>query len=543
MTPWIDRAVEWLSPERALRRAAARTRIQRFNSIQEKKRKGEEERRSFEAVLGGRTRYDFITDSSDADTTIAAGAEALRQHVRQLEFNNGFIAGPIKRIVDNVVGIGFTFHSAVEGQEENPNDLFQPISQQVADRFNQLEEVWWQIWARKWADVQLISNFRGLLAIIEASLFRDGESLIVGRNSSRAGRPVPFCLQVYEIDRLQTPFSEVMNPKIRNGIEFDDEGVPKTYYVLKYHPGNTLSIAARLDRDFEDIPAFNADGSKKVFHLFNPLRPEQTRGFTEFAAALKDLQDLDRYTEAEKFAMLEDACLTGFVTTPAPNTFQQNYTEETDSGGNRIHEFAPAKWHYMRPGESVEIHAPSRPNQSFGEVISQLLRGPSNAIDIPPEVYSQNWQGMNYSNARTVLLQFYLTCRIRQKNLMDHLLDPVHENVTGQFVGAGLVPAPGFDSLKETYFSHIFTPPGWDWVDPVKEAQGAAIDLENNLDSLTAIHASKGDNLDDFIKTRAMELKKLRLAEEKYGIKFPVPGSKIPAGNAEGDQTGNQAND
>jgi lambda family phage portal protein len=526
--PWIERTLSRIAPTIALKREISRRRLSR---LEEFKPRNNFIERSFDAVSGDRLRYDFLTTSYDADNAISLqpGAAALRAHVRQLEYNNGFIAGPIKRVVNHVVGTGIRFQARLR---EDQDQLFTPITQAFAEEFNRTAESLFHTWAIKWADKCLISNFYEIQKVAEAALVRDGEVLVIGRSSGRRDRIIPFCLELLEIDRLLTPSEEMMNPKVRNGIRFDEEGAPQSYFILKEHPGQTLPVYR--GQDFEEVPVWNPNGTRKVLHLFNPWRPEQTRGFTDFAAGLKDLQDLDRYTEAEKFAALEDACMTGIVHSPAPDKFAGNYGTETDTQANKIHEFGVGKWHYLNPGEEAEIHKPTRPNAAFGEMMTQLLRGPANATDIPPEIMMQNWYGMNYSNARVVLLVWYLTVRIRQAYLISHFCRPVWENVATDLVGVGKLSAPGFDSRKDAYFSSIWIPPGFEWVDPVKEAQGKAIELENLMDNLRNIAAAKGQDCDENLETIALVLKKIKELEAKYGVKFPTP-SKSGQGQAVAD--------
>jgi len=477
----------------------------------------------------------LMVKSKSADSAIAGSIDGLRNHVRQLEYNNGFVSGPIQRIVKNVVGQGIHFQARVKSDIKN----LPKISEPAAEKFNTNMERLFKRWAQR-SDTRLMQNFNEQQATVEGGLVRDGEILAIGRNSKRKDRQIPYCLELLEADRLQTPSSEISNPKIRNGILFDDEGAPKTYFILKRHPGEAIPLMGGKLADFDEVPAFNDNGTRKVLHLFNPLRPEQTRGFSSFAAALKDIQDLDRYTEAEKMAALEDACMTGFVKTDNPVGFQGGYTEASNDPDEyeRVHEFAPLKWHYLRPGESVDIHGPKRPNDSFGEMVNQLLRGPSNALDIPPEVMSQNWQNMNYSNARTVLLMFYLSCRIRQKYLIDHFCIPIYENVATALVVKGLIKAPGFDMRREDYLSHSWIAPGWDWIDPKKSSDAFSIQLENNIETLTGILAAKGEDFDETMERRAQELKKIQELEAKYGVKFPKKqaGSSFGSSNPEDEK-------
>lgn len=510
--------LEKIAPGYALRREVARRRLKRLRDY-----KGGQDQRSFDVVTGGRKAFDILQPHNSPNSAIDSSIEGLRNQVRQLEYNNGFVAGPVRRIVNNVVGNGFHFQARVRPDRKFAE--IPKINDQMADRFNHFAEKRWKKWEKE-ADKRLLRSFSRICRTIEGSLIRDGEVLCIIRDSSRPSRMIPQCLEVLEADRLQTPISEINNPDIRNGIVYDREGVPETYLVLKRHPGDSIPTPGKNLNDFEEVPAWNDNGTKKVLHLFNPVRPEQSRGFSAWASALEYIHNLDRYHEAEIFAALEDACLTGFVKTPAPSAWQANYTAgdisaDEASNSNRIHNFAPNKWHYLNPGEDVYIHSPSRPNQAFGELTNQLLRGPANSLDIPPEVFSQDWHGMNYSNARTVLLAFYLSCRIRQQYLIEAFCVPVYEVVLRSFVARGLVPGIGFDRRTDDFLAHAWIPPGWDWVDPVKESKGKEIELANDMTTLSNIHSARGLDFDETIEARAKELRKIKDLEDEYDIEFP----------------------
>lgn len=481
----------------------------------------------FEATAGGRLQHDFLAPHTDADSAIAGNNDKLRRHVRQHEYNNGDIAGPIQRFANYIIGSGLRFQARVTADKKFTRMMDVPrITEQTAEAFNFWTEKRMKTW-NKQADVRLIMTGHEMQRLIMMTLIRDGEALIIGRKSRRPGRMIPYCQEIVEIDRLQTPPGLITDPAVRNGIRYDDEGAPETYYVLKHHPGNTMQPNFKFD-DFEEVPVWNPDGTKKVFHLFEVLRPEQTRGFTWLAAGLKDIQNIVRYKDAEMMAALEDACMTGIVKTTAPQTFQNNYTKAgpvASGAEKRISGFKPNKVHYLNLYEEMDIHRPQRPNDKFDEIINSFSRGPANGLNIPPEVWTQNWKDMNYSNARTVLISFYSVCRIKQRYFVDHYSLPTHENIAPELVATGNVPAPGFDQRREDYLAAEYIPPAREWVDPKKEAEGKAIDIMNMTETGHSVCAAQGHDYDENLEIRARELKRMKELEEKYGISFPSPAS------------------
>jgi len=488
-----------IAPEWALKRAIARQRLQRLSDLSVK-------RTSYESSTPTRLNYDFRAPLNSADSAIDQARSVWRQRVRNLETTEPFVTGPIKRIANNVVGQGFIYQSKAEDKE---------LAKQI--------EVWFKDFSMI-ADMRRINTLWDLLRIAEMTLVRDGEVLLIGRESKYKHRFIPYCLQMVEVDRLITPKVHRNNPKVKDGIRYDDDDAPIEYYVLKQHPGNNLVLAGFSDIDkFDVIKADYDNGEKRVIHLFNPIRPEQSRGFTEFASSLEAFENLDKYTGAEIYAAIEDACLTGIVKSKTPDDFQQNSTvQDPAQTNNRLHEFGFNQMMYLNPDEDITIHAPTRPNSQLGEMISQLLRKPANALDIPPEILSQDFQGMNYSNARVVLLQFYHVMRIRQKYLIDHVCKYIQRNFVKSLAIHGKIKADQVeDALK-----HSWIPPGWQWVDPQKEAAGKGLEVLNKFDSISSIIASRGQDPDDVFEQ--IERDNERLKALKPDIEPDIEASPEP---------------
>lgn len=479
-------------------------------------------RRNFEAVAGGRIQSGFISMSLDANSVNANDSEKLRNQVRSLEINDGNISGSISRISRNVIGSGIKFQSAVQADDKSKAPPFPTINQSMADRWNYAADREFRAWS-KVADKRLICSFAEIQDLCVQAMLRDGEVLVVMRDSNNKMRRVPLCLEVLEIDRLVTPAGLVSDKQVRNGIRYDAEGVPVTYYVLRRHPGDTITYLDGSSLDYEEIPAFAPNGTRKVLHLFRPIRPEQSRGFSEFASALSHIQNLHKYQEAEIVAAREAACLTGIVTTPSPADYVNSMTSSatvSDGSAYREREFSPGQWHVMAPGETVQIFNPTRPTEQYGVFTKEILRSVANAVDIPVETLTQDWAGMNYSNARTVLLQAQDMFREFQGYMIEHLCAPIWESLAHQLVFSGRLQAQGFDRRKDDWLSSRWIPRGWSWVDPVKEATGKQIDVAGGWETVTSICAAQGKDFDDVVEQRARELVKIREVEEKYNVKF-----------------------
>jgi len=543
LSEWFDNMVRVFSPKMAMERNVFRHRDKILRETYQdtdsrRQAEGESYQRSIEALSGSRNRRDFLTDSSNADSAASGSLETLRRHIRQQELNNGHFAGPIQRWANHVVGSGLKFQSRLEPDRKGLRLDVQRITRDQADMFNFLSERKFGTW-NKQADKCLIHSFYRLQWLACAAKKRDGEVLLIGRNSKKRNRLIPYCLELLEIDRLQTPFSLIADPSVRNGIRFDDEGAPSSYYILKRHPGDyqTSFIGAKPD-DYEEVPVFNENGTRKIFHLARLIRPEQTRGLPSFTAALKGLQTAFRYAEAEMFAALEDACMVGIVTTPNPMQFQQGHTDGSvvrDGGGGgenntqRYHGFDANKWYYMQAGQDVKIRAPERPNEKFDEIIKSFSRDPANALDMPLEFMLQDWHNINYSNARTIFLQFYVPVILEQAYLIDVLCEPVWENILSRMVALGVLPAPGFLDRKEDYLASDWIPPKREWVDPRNEIAATEKELSLFITNPYDTAAGKSKDFDANAEATARALRKIKDLEEQYGIEMPGALGKAKA--------------
>jgi capsid protein len=123
-----------------------------------------------------------------------------------------------------------------------------------------------------------------------------------------------------------------------------------------------------------------------------------------------------------------------------------------------------------------------------------------------------------------------------------YLCQPVWEMLLMEAWLRGDFKAPGFLDHIRDYCACKWIPNGWSWVDPVKEADGAKISIENNMTTLADILSAKGDDIDEVLESRARELVKIKNLEEKYDISMG-PAAPPPAPSKGGQKSGDQTPD
>lgn len=153
----------------------------------------------------------------------------------------------------------------------------------------------------------------------------DGEAFMIPYYDKDLEGPVKLNYQVVETDRITGPDNFDPNSTLNelDGVRFDDNDVPRQYYVRKYHPG--AMFAFNNPNDGKWISA------KYVIHWFRQDRG-WLRGIPELTSALPGCAILRRYTIAMLRNAETAASLTAVIETEGPADTRM----WLDEGGNLI---------------------------------------------------------------------------------------------------------------------------------------------------------------------------------------------------------------
>lgn len=498
----VEKAIRFISPRWGLKREMARFGI---NYMAGGGYRGARTTRHHEKWLPG---------GGSADQDILSDLAKLRERSRDLNRNDGIAAGATNAVVNNVVGSGIMPQSQINAERLN-------ISPEKGLELQMQAENAWNKWKRN-ADSTNRLDFDDIQALAQRQILENGEIFFLPLMISDR-RPYSLALEAVEADRVMTPAAKWKEGKMRAGIEFGTRGQPIAYWIKKSHPGSYSFGTYRMD-DFKRVAAWNKVGRQNVMHLFHQLRPGQSRGTPWFAPALDIFKDMAEYLETELVAARVAACYALLVTSPNPYSMAVQATEgETDSEGKPVEYLEPGIIKYLTEGENVHAFTPNRPGTTFDPFVERILRAIGVALDLPYEILAKDFSKTNYSSARAALLEARRFFEVRQTWLAKKLCQPCWEMVLEEAWLRGDFKASDFLTHKRDYCRARWIPNGWQWVDPVKEANGAQISLKNNMTTLSHVLASHGLDLDETLEMRATELKKIKDLEEKYGITFQQP--------------------
>lgn len=181
----IDKAIELVSPESALRRETARWILKN--------------QRAYEAAQPSRLRK-IKADSGSGDAIVERAGESLRLQARYLDENHDLARGVLNCLVNNVVGRGITVEPQVKLAS---GELAKAINDQLLDLWDEwicLPEVTWEL------------HWNQMLRLLARCWFRDGEVLVKHIEGTGAtlnhGTAVPYSLELVEADFLPFDYSD-----------------------------------------------------------------------------------------------------------------------------------------------------------------------------------------------------------------------------------------------------------------------------------------------------------------------------------------------
>lgn len=431
-----------------------------------------------------RARYDAAQTTADnrrhwanADGLSARAANSLevRKKLRErsrYEFdNNGYCQGLVLTLANDLVGTGPRLVLLTEDAA---------VNRQVELAF----AAWWEA-----------AGLTEKLHTLMQAKTRDGEAVGLLVTNPELASPVQLDLREIECDQLTAPYVQGWNnPGLAatDGVELDRAGNPIAYHILREHPGDLLRV---VPLEYDRVPA------RSVIHWFRKDRPGQARGVPELTASLPLFAQLRRYTlatltaaeTAADFAALLESQLPPDGETSEPNPFE---TLEIERG---MMTTLPA-------GAKMSQLKAEQPTTTYPQFKSELLKEIGRPVNAPFNVVAGDSSPYNYSSARLDHLLYRGAIRVERDHCRRNVLERLYRAWLDEAVMVeGLLPA---GITAET--PHAWYWPGFESIDPLKEANADTARLANGTTTLAELLAEYGQDYEAFIRQRARELDLMR---------------------------------
>ena len=467
----IDRAINAISPEKALKREVARKKLSLVNSGYGNYGANATKKAVIGWTHGGGSHREDIEEH----------ISTIRQRSRDLYCGGSTLAtGAVKRLRTNAVGTGLHLKSTI-------NEEILGISSEEARKLEETIEREFAHWANSTnCDIERIDNFYQLqqLALLNALL--SGDSFALMTTTKRTGSIYDLRIELVEADRVSTPDSETINPLFCEGVEKNANGEVVAYHISKFHP---LSFQDREPREWVRVKAFGEKtGRRNVIHVMNRERIGQVRGVPFLSPVIETIKQLGRYTEAEVLAAVINGLFTVFIEKESASDdvpFGEAVPEDmqVDSEDEGSIELAPGAVIDLGEGEKANMVNPGRPNPNFDPFVMAVIKQIGAALEIPYELLIMAFSN-NYSASRAAILEFFKVIKMYRAWFVTDFCQPIYEEWLCEAVAKGRINAPGFFNdpiIKDAYCSAEWNGPSAGQLDPKKEVEAAELRVQGGF--------------------------------------------------------------
>jgi lambda family phage portal protein len=425
----------------------------------------------------------------DADSAILPDLSTLREESQHLNRNNAIAAGAIKTNVTKVVGTGLSVKSQIDRKLLRLNDAAADQWEHAAEREYKLATETREIDAERHLPFKL---YQGLAFL---KTLEDGDTFINLPRFRRPGSPYSLKLQMIEAARVCNKDFAQDTMDMAGGVSKDRYGATENFHVLNRHPGNASRMFLARKKDefkWDTLNAFDTKGNPLVLHLFDKVRPNQSRGVPYLAPVIELIKQLGRYTDAEVMAAVVSGMLTVFVTNesgmpdlnPAPteDNPEGDPAKQIDTTGI---ELGYGNMVGLMPGEKVESPTPGRPNTAFDGFVLAILRQIGVALELPFELLVKHFTN-SYSSSKAAFEEAWSYFRRRRTWLVEMFCQPVYEAIITEAVATGRLSAPGFFSdplIKKAWLGTLWTGDAPTQLNPKQEIDAAIERINARLTS------------------------------------------------------------
>ena len=501
--------------------------------------------------------------SADLDTL--PDKPVIDGRARDMLRNDAYVQGGANLHKDNIVGSHYLANARPMSRA-----LFGKVDDKWEEEFQEEVEELWELYSDSsdhWVDAARTNNFTSLVRLAVGIHLMSGEMLATAEWVKDDGAPFNTAIQMVDLDRLTDPQDRIIPfqrlPNQRDGIRFNNRGAPKSYFIRTEHP-NDYGKMNFTQPKWKEVPLRRPWGRMNVIHLFEQQRPDQSRGITEMAAALKGMKVTHTMRDLQVQNMVTQSLYAAAITSDLPdeNIFQAlgggqitadkiselvtNYADGYLSsvaqyaGTSRGLQIDGVRIPRLYPGEKLELLSPGKGGPLGTEFEQSLLRYIAAALGVSYEQLSRDYTHTNYSSARAAMSETWKYMQARKKIVADRfasityrlwLEEAIQKNQISAFPAkyAPLLYTGGRLNLRFEAISKV------DWIgasrgqiDEYKETQAAVLRITSGLSTAEDELARLGK---DWRKVYR-QLKREQEMRETLGLMFTGTDPQVLAANA-----------
>ncbi|NKM14174.1 phage portal protein [Rhizobium laguerreae] len=463
--------------------------------------------------------YSPMIRSADADLLPAKSMSDAR--TRDTVRNDAYVQGGATLRKDNIVGSYYMLNAkpastVLFGDEDDKWES--DWQEEVEEKFG--------LWAESldnWPDAARQNTLTGLVRMAVDTHTVYGEVLASVEWLRDQPRMFSTAIQMIDKDRLSTPPEYAGDSMVRGGIRRNQYGAPQTYYVRMAHPSDWMTPDSYK---WKPIDIRKPWGRLQMIHIFEQLRPDQSRGISLMVAALSEMKMTKNFRQmvlqqavmyASYAATIESELPTEAIfaqlggESMTPETIQAALSgymsghyatlEEFMAGAKNLH-VNGLKIPHLPPGTKFKMQAPAATGGALGSDFEQsLLRHIAAALGVSYEQLSRDYSKTNYSSARAAMTETYKAMLSIKRMVADRFASSIYSAWLEEAINKGEITAVrrNMPSFYEKQFKDAYTACDWvgasrGQVDELKETQAAILRINNGLSDLETENARLGSD-------------------------------------------------
>ncbi|SIQ57471.1 phage portal protein, lambda family [Rhizobium sp. RU20A] len=485
--------------------------------------------------------YSPVIRSADADLLPAKATADAR--TRDTARNDAYVQGGATLRKDNIVGSYYMLNA-----KPVTTVLFGKEDEKWEDEWQEEVEEKFALWAESldnWPDAARQNTLTGLVRMAVDTHTIHGEVLASAEWLRDQPRMFNTAIQMIDIDRLSTPPEFAGDPAVRGGVRRNKHGAPQTYYVRMAHPSDWMTPDSYL---WKAIDIRKPWGRIQMMHIFEQLRPDQSRGISAMVAALSEMKMTKNFRQmvlqnavlnATYAATVESELPTEAIfaqlggSDVSPEKVQEMLMSYMGGHFNTLSQFMGAaknlqidgvKIPHLPPGSKFKLQGAGQGGPLGSEFEQSLLRHIAAALGVSYEQLSRDYTKTNYSSARAAMAETHKAMLSIKRMVADRFASHIYTLWLEEAINKGEITSVrrNMPSFYEKQFKDAYTACDWvgasrGQVDEKKETEAAILRIDNGLSDLETENARLGGDW----RKRMRQIKREMGWKQFYGILQP----------------------
>lgn len=460
------------------------------------------------------------------DAALLGDRDLIDSRVRDMERNSGLVQAMVDRKLDGVIGASLR-------PQIKPNFRALGITPEAARELGREMEAAWSIFANDPDRMCDAGRRLTLPAMARTEYWHwlvDGRCATIPLYLPRYGSQYGTTFMSIDPTRISNPDGKPDSRYLRGGIELDRYGAPQAYHVREQNPGDVPS-GGTASFSWQRIPAFTRWGRRRMIYAFNQRQAEQSQGRSPILAILKKVRMLEKRDDLELQAAGHLAAFGLYIKSLAPSDALFQMMSIAPSGTEasaaeaiaELMEFTADYYSrnayvidgvavpHLLPNEEIDTVASDRAGSDFTASQRYWATYVGWGLGLPYEQTSGDFSKSAYVGIKAGFAVADQTRIADRKMFADQTQTPKLDLFLEEgFANGNLkVPngAPSYDEARSAYLCVEWIGPGPISIDPTKEANAAATNMEIGRWTLEKVLAEDGIDAEDQIAQLGQEAK------------------------------------